>query len=153
MSTLDKKQVEQLFGLMKHADSVELKLTVPDSAIRSTADALGMDPLQAQIRQVVFFDTPELTLPDGRKLSRGSRVVKVRYVDQVSEVELHWYITDRDGRAHQYVLPFEMRWFTPSEIEHLAARCGFRVDAVYGTLERGPLVDGAPEMLWVMSRA
>ena len=45
---------------MKHSDSVELKLTVADSAIRSTADALGLDPLEAEIRQVVFFDTPDL---------------------------------------------------------------------------------------------
>ena len=89
MSTLDKKQVEQLFGLMKHADSVELKLTVPDSAIRSTADALGMDPLQAQIRQVVFFDTPELTLSKAGLVVRarrfqggeGDTVVKLRPVD------------------------------------------------------------------------
>jgi hypothetical protein len=58
MKTLNDKQVEQLCGLMKHSDNVELKLTVDDSAIRSTADALGMDPLQAEIRQVVFFDTP-----------------------------------------------------------------------------------------------
>ena len=109
--------------------------------------------LLAKDRSEITIDTPELTLPDGRKLSRGSRIMQVRWVDQVSEVEMHWYITDRDGRAHQYVQPFEMRWFTPSEVEHLAARCGFRVDAVYGTMERGPLVDGAPEQMWVLSRA
>jgi hypothetical protein len=74
MSTLNDKQVEELFGLMKHSDSVELKLTVADSAIRSTADALGMDPLEAEIRQVVFFDTPALTLSKAGLVVRARRI-------------------------------------------------------------------------------
>src|SRR5262245_61088337 len=74
MRTLDNKQVEELFGLIKQSDSVELKLTVVDSAIRSTADALGMDSLQAQIRQVVFFDTPELTLSKAGVVVRARRI-------------------------------------------------------------------------------
>jgi hypothetical protein len=74
MKTLNDKQVEELFGLMKHSDSVELKLTVADLAIRSTADALGMDPLEAEIRQVVFFDTPDL------KLSKAGVVVRARRI-------------------------------------------------------------------------
>jgi hypothetical protein len=89
MSTLNEKQVEELFGLMKHADSVELKMTVADSAIRSTADALGMDALQAEIRQVVFFDTPDLTLSKAGIVVRarriqggeGDTVIKLRPVD------------------------------------------------------------------------
>ena len=72
MKTLNSKQVEEVIGLMKHADGVELKMTVPDSAIRSTADALRMDPLEAEIRQVVFFDTPDL------RLSRAGVVVRAR---------------------------------------------------------------------------
>ena len=35
---------------MKHSNSVELKLTVADSAIRSTADALGMHRLSASVQ-------------------------------------------------------------------------------------------------------
>ena len=33
-----------MFDLIKDADSVELKLTVPEADHRSTAVALGMDP-------------------------------------------------------------------------------------------------------------
>ena len=51
-----------MLALMKGADSVELKLTVPESAHRSAIVALGIDPLEAQIRQVFFFDTPDLAL-------------------------------------------------------------------------------------------
>ena len=74
MSTLNDKQVEELFGLMKHSDTVELKITVADTAIRSTADALAMDPLQAEIRQVVFFDTPALTLSKAGLVVRARRI-------------------------------------------------------------------------------
>jgi hypothetical protein len=59
---LSDQQVEQLLTLIKGADTVELKLTVPDSDRRSAVAALGIDPLDAQMRQVIFFDTPDLTL-------------------------------------------------------------------------------------------
>ncbi len=59
---LSDEQLGEVLALVKGADSVELKLTVPESGQRSTAAALEMDPLDAQIRQVFFFDTPELAL-------------------------------------------------------------------------------------------
>jgi hypothetical protein len=73
---LSDAQLEQLLDLTKGADSVELKLTVPDSERRSTVTALGMDPLEAQIRQVFFFDTPDLLL------NRHGVVVRARRVQQ-----------------------------------------------------------------------
>lgn len=74
MKMLNDKQVEEVIALMKHSNSVELKLTVVDSAIRSTGEALGMDPLLAEIRQVVFFDTPELTLSKAGLVVRARRI-------------------------------------------------------------------------------
>jgi hypothetical protein len=67
-------QLEQLLALTKHADSVELKLTVPDSERRSTVTALGMDPLDAQLRQIYFFDTPDLALNKHGVVVRARRV-------------------------------------------------------------------------------
>jgi hypothetical protein len=63
-----------LLALIKGADSVELKLTVPESDLRSTVAALGMDPLDAQIRQVFFFDTPDLQLNAHGVVVRARRV-------------------------------------------------------------------------------
>jgi len=71
---LTEKQVEELFALLKGSDSVELKVTVPDSDIRSTADLLDMDPLDAELRQVVFFDTPDLTLSQAGVVVRARRL-------------------------------------------------------------------------------
>jgi hypothetical protein len=67
-------EFEQLLALTKHADSVELKLTVPDSERRSTVTALGMDPLDAQLRQIYFFDTPDLALNKHGVVVRARRV-------------------------------------------------------------------------------
>lgn len=67
---------EQLSALrvVEGADSVELKLTVPDVDRRSTVAALEMDVLGAQIRQVVFLDTPDLTLCHRAVMVRPRRV-------------------------------------------------------------------------------
>ena len=55
---LSDDDVASVIALIKESDTVELKLTVPESDHRSTVAALDMDPLDAQIRQVFFFDTP-----------------------------------------------------------------------------------------------
>jgi hypothetical protein len=68
------EQLGELLELMADADSVELKLTVPESDQYSGAAALGMDPLEAQIRQVYFFDTPDLTLNQHGVVLRARRV-------------------------------------------------------------------------------
>ena len=66
--------LEQMLALSQGADSVELKLTVPDGAQRSAISALELDPLDAQIRLVCFFDTPELTLNKAGVIVRARRV-------------------------------------------------------------------------------
>jgi hypothetical protein len=64
---LSDEQLVELLKLTGDADSVELKLTIPEADSRATIMALDLDPLDAQIRQVVFFDTPDLAL-NGRGL-------------------------------------------------------------------------------------
>ena len=71
---LSDEQLAEMLELAKGADSVELKLTVPDSQQRSTVQALGIDPLDVQMRQVFFFDTPDLKLNAAGLVVRGRRV-------------------------------------------------------------------------------
>jgi hypothetical protein len=81
-------QLGELLELAKQSDSVELKLTVPEAQERATIGSLGIDPLQAIIRQVFFFDTPDLTLDTHGVVVRARRtqnkpddtVVKLRPV-------------------------------------------------------------------------
>lgn len=72
--TLDQARLSGLLEEMSRADSVELKLTVPDSGLRSAVDSLDLDPLEAQMRQVVFFDTPKLTLYTNGVVVRSRRI-------------------------------------------------------------------------------
>src|SRR5262245_494297 len=71
---LSDQDLAELLALTKGADSVELKLTVPVSARSPAAAELGVDPLNAQIRQVYFFDTPDLTLNKAGVVVRARRV-------------------------------------------------------------------------------
>jgi hypothetical protein len=85
---LSDQDLQELIGLIRKADSVELKLTVPDHDRRATGEALGLDPLDSHLRQVYFFDTPELTLDQAGVVVRARRsqgkpddsVVKLRPV-------------------------------------------------------------------------
>jgi hypothetical protein len=72
-------ELRRILELTKGSDSVELKLTVPDSDIRSAVTSLGMDPLSAKIRQVFFFDTPDL------RLDRAGVVVRARRLTSEQE--------------------------------------------------------------------
>jgi hypothetical protein len=74
--TLSSEQIMEVLPLIKGADSVELKLTVPDADRRSAVAALGMDALDAQMRQVMFFDTPDLTLNNRGVVVRARRIQK-----------------------------------------------------------------------------
>jgi hypothetical protein len=87
-TTLSDEDLQQLMDLIKGADSVELKLTIHESARADAARALGVDPLDSQMRQVFFFDTPELALNAAgvvvrarrRQNEEGDTVVKLRPV-------------------------------------------------------------------------
>ena len=80
--------LEELIGLVRDSDSVELKLTVPDEDRDSTAATLGIDVLAARLRQIWFFDTPDLALDAAGVVVRARRtqnapddtVVKLRPV-------------------------------------------------------------------------
>ncbi len=73
-AALSDRQLAELLGLIKSSDSVELKLTVSESDHYSTVQALGMDTLDAQLRHVFFFDTPDLALNESGLVVRARRV-------------------------------------------------------------------------------
>ena len=97
---LDDDQLRDLLRLAKGSDSVELKLSVPSSGHRSALRALGVDALDAQIRQVFFFDTPDLQLYNHGLNLRARRiqnkgedsVVKIRPVEPEA-LEAEWRLS------------------------------------------------------------
>jgi hypothetical protein len=81
-------ELAAMLGVLADVDSVELKVTVPDEMRRSAVGALEMDPLEGIVRQVWFFDTPDLALERAGLVVRARRtqgrgddsVVKLRPV-------------------------------------------------------------------------
>jgi hypothetical protein len=86
---LSDAQLAEIMSLLRGSDTVELKLTVPAAQQRDAIRALGLDALDAQIRQVIFFDTPDLALDRAGVVVRarriqgrvGDSVIKLRPLD------------------------------------------------------------------------
>jgi len=92
-------------------------------------------------------DTPELGIPGGHRLRRTFRVVRKRHGEQCNDVEMYYYL---DGR--RLVHSFTMRYFFRFELEHLLARSGFEVTALYGALDRSPFAAESPDMIFTATR-
>jgi hypothetical protein len=71
---LSDEDIRQVLELARKSDGVELKVTVPASGRDLAIRNLDLDPLQAQIRQVFFFDTPGLDLDAAGVVARARRV-------------------------------------------------------------------------------
>jgi hypothetical protein len=71
---LTPEQLGEVLALLLGADTAELKLTVPEGDRYATLDALGVDPLDARMRQVFFFDTPDLALNAAGVVVRARRI-------------------------------------------------------------------------------
>ena len=71
---LTDEQMAEVMRLIRGSDSIELKVTVPADAHTATIRGLPLDPVEAQPRQVFFFDTPDLAL------NRAGIVVRARRV-------------------------------------------------------------------------
>ena len=97
-------------------------------------------------RSAEVEDTPEFALGDGRYLRRASRVPRVHWAEQLSDVELIYYV--RSGSdVERVVHAFPMRWYGAPELQHLLARSGYRVEGIYGDFDGGALRDDSPEIV------
>lgn len=85
---LTDEQIIEVMRLAKDSDSVELKVSVPSTAHGATIRGLGIDPVEAEPRQIFFFETADLELNAAgvvvraRRIQggRGDTVVKLRPV-------------------------------------------------------------------------
>jgi len=97
-------------------------------------------------------DEPEFTMPDGRRVLRRNRIVARDVFKQCHDVELIYYITHLDGRTERFVHAFPMRYLFRYEVEHLLARCGFAVEALYADYDKSPYGSKYPGELIFVAR-
>lgn len=144
------------FRVVQHLTTIEDQLGFLASVARHLAPGgrLTFDVFNPNFAALVSADgiarddTPETKLPDGRWFRRAGRVARVRWLDQVSEIELIYYVSSEPGgRAERHVQSFDMRWFLRAELVHLLARGGFRVRSIYGDFDRSALTDNSPEQI------
>src|SRR3954453_8292442 len=76
LDALPAEEIERLRTLLEQVDSVELKLTVPEEAQFTITRGLELDARESQIRQVFFFETPDLALDKAGLVVRARRSQK-----------------------------------------------------------------------------
>ena len=152
-------QLGELLGLIRQADSVELKLTIPESSQRSAVQALQLDPLDAQIRQVFFFDTPDLALNERGVVARARRiqakgsdsVIKLRPVvphelpDKVRTAP--GFGVEVDALPGGFVCSGSMKGKLPPTAVREAAAGKLRLRKLFSKQQRAFFEDNAPEGL------
>jgi SAM-dependent methyltransferase len=96
---------------------------------------------------------PEFSLPDGRRVTRRSKIVARDYFTQVNHVELIYYVTYPDGREERLVHAFPFRYLFRFEAEHLLARAGFTIEHLYAGYDKSPYGSQYPgELIFVARR-
>jgi SAM-dependent methyltransferase len=98
-------------------------------------------------------DAPATRLPDGRIVLRTARIAAFHRAMQVNEVEFCWYVTHPNGRREQIRWRTALRYYFRFEVEHLLARTGLRLAALYGDLNRSAFADDSPEMIFVAEKS
>jgi len=93
----------------------------------------------------------EYDLPDGRHVAMSQRVAAFHRGQQRNDVEMIFNVRHPDGNEERLVMAWTLRYFFRYEVEHLLARCGFRLEAVFGNFDGSPLADDSPEMIFVAS--
>jgi len=102
------------------------------------------DPVHMRENPVTEYKTS-----DGRQVRISERVAGFHRAAQVNDVEMIYSITHLDGRQERLVFAWPLRYFFRYEVEHLLARCGFRIMAEYGNFDHTPIHDDSPEMIFV----
>jgi SAM-dependent methyltransferase len=91
----------------------------------------------------------EYDMADGRHVALSERVAAFHRGVQRNDVEMIFRVTHPGGKQERLVMAWTLRYFFRYEVEHLMARCGLRLESVYGNFDGSPLNDESPEMIFV----
>ncbi|SRR6266508_1269282 len=97
-------------------------------------------------------EEPEFTTIDGRRVVRHARIVARDFLNQISDAELIYYVTNPNGSEERVVHRFRLRYLFRFELEHLLARCGFRLEALYADYDKSPYGSKYPGELIAVAR-
>jgi len=117
-------------------------------------DFFNVDPKQIYSPEFKeeMEDVADVKLPNGRRMRRTHRVVEFHQERQFKNVEMIYYLTNADGTLERYTHAFPFRYFFRYEVEHLLARCGFKIVNLFGNFDKSPFVSESPEMIFVAQK-
>jgi SAM-dependent methyltransferase len=107
--------------------------------------AKPVDPAQTD-------DEPPFTHPDGRTITRRSRILERDLVNQIFAGELVYDVTHPGGQTERLLHRYQFRYLFRFEVEHLLARVGFVVEHVYSSFDCAPYGSQYPGELIIVAR-
>jgi SAM-dependent methyltransferase len=98
-------------------------------------------------------EEPTFSHPDGRTVTRRSRILERDLATQTFAGELIYEVTHPGGRTERLVHQYRFRYLFRFEAEHLLARAGFATDQVYSGFDCAPYGSQYPgELIFVARR-
>lgn len=152
-------ELAERFGLVVVALNSFMHLeTVTDQLQALRAIGRHLHPSGLLVLDLFNPDPRELTAEQGvlvrdRSFELDGGIVdkwilrRTDWAAQRHEVEFVYDQVAADGTLRRHTLPFGMRWLYRFEAEHLLARAGLRIEAVYGDYELGPFTSDSPQLL------
>lgn len=117
---------------------------------------LAIDLFNPESRALAEYDGA-LTLDRSFALPDGAQVQKLvaqktNTARQLLYVTFNYDEIAADGALRRTVQTMTLRWIYRYELEHLLARAGFAIDAIYGSYELDPYEAGSEQLLAVARR-
>jgi SAM-dependent methyltransferase len=99
----------------------------------------------------VFEAAEQFQNPDTGRQVRALRAWSYEPSTQTATVQSVWEEMDSDGQVASRVerRPIRLHCVFPFEMQHLLARAGFEVEALYGDFFRQEFLNDSPSMIWV----
>lgn len=98
------------------------------------------------------FEEPEVTLPDGRKVTRIQSNQSPNPNLQTVQSKHVYHVTETNGEQSSFTTTYPMRYFFRYEVEHLLARVGFEIKAVYADYQQTSMEEFKPGEMIFLSR-
>ena len=150
------RTVEQQLGCLTHCREhlipngiLVLDLFNPDPAPAVEDGDEPAEPAGAQER-----DTSELTVEStgGRRVRRWMSACEYDRSGQCNECEMTYEVIEADGTIKRLTERFPLRLIYRYELEHLLARCGFRISTLYGDYSGAAFSEESLGMIVVAER-
>jgi SAM-dependent methyltransferase len=102
----------------------------------------------------VFEPAEQFRHPQSGHQIRAARAWTYEPATQTAVCTTIWEAVDEAGKIvnHWQTAPIRLHCIFRFEMEHLLARTGFCIEAIYGDFFRTPLEDKSANMIWVASR-